>query len=202
MCDNLCNTSDVLILLRHGRTANNAEARLQGDSDIALDEVGELQAERAGEFIRSRWQINTVVTTSLQRSQQTAELAGFSSRIHEVDDRWREISYGEFEGRRIGELDPDLGVRWQRDVNYRPAGGESLASLYVRVADACRSMVERAAEENVLVVSHATPIKSAVIWASGGAPTMILNLWVYPGSVSLIDYPNGRPLLSGFNHHF
>ena len=98
-------------MLRHGRTASNAEFRLQGDSDIPLDEVGRLQAEHAGAYIRGRWDIDTIITTSLQRSHQTAMLAGFSPDNLEVDDRWREISFGEFEGRKVEEVAPDLGTR-------------------------------------------------------------------------------------------
>ncbi len=190
----------MLILLRHGRTANNAEARLQGDLDVPLDDVGKIQAERAGEYIRKRWNIDATVTTSLQRAQQTAELAGFSPDTCEVDDRWREISFGEYEGQRVKEVVPDMGARWHSDINYRPEGGESLSSLHSRVADACVDMTERAVDKNILVVSHATPIKSAVIWATGGGPAMILRLWVHPGSVSVLEYIGGSPLLLEFNH--
>ena len=190
----------MLILLRHGRTANNAEARLQGDLDVPLDDVGRLQAELAGEYIRERWTIDATVTTSLQRAQQTAELAGFSPDTCEVDDRWREISFGEYEGQRVKEVVPDMGARWHSDINYRPQGGESLSSLHARVAEACAEMTERAINENVLVVTHATPIKSAVIWATGGGPAMILRLWVHPGSVSVLEYIGGRAVLLEFNH--
>ncbi|MXW76328.1 MAG: histidine phosphatase family protein [Acidimicrobiaceae bacterium] len=191
----------MLILARHGRTASNAESRLQGDSDIPLDEVGELQAKNAGAYIRDRWDIDTIFTTSLQRSQQTAVLAGFSPDILEVDDRWREISFGEFEGQKVEEVAPDLGTRWRADINYRPKGGESLPSLHTRVTEACAEMTERAADENILVVTHATPIKSAVIWATGGDPAMILKLWVYPGSISVLDNWGGSAVLLEFNRH-
>ena len=186
-------------MLRHGRTASNAESRLQGDSDIPLDEVGRLQAEHAGAYIRGRWDIDTVITTSLQRSHQTAVLAGFRPDSLEVDDRWREISFGEFEGQKVEEVAPDLGTRWQADINYKPEGGESLPSLHARVAQACAEATERAADENILVVSHATPIKSAVIWATGGHPSMILKLWVHPGSVSVLDNRGESAVLLEFN---
>lgn len=189
----------MLILLRHGRTVNNAEARLQGDLDVPLDEVGKIQAQQAGEYIRERWKIDSTITSSLTRSRQTAELAGFMPAAHEVDDRWREISFGEYEGQKVSEVVPDIGTRWHTDINYRPKGGESLSSLHVRVTEACGEIAQRVADENVLVVTHATPIKSAVIWATGGGPAMILRLWVTPGSVSVIQNKLGNLALLEFN---
>jgi broad specificity phosphatase PhoE len=194
-----CQAAQVLILLRHGRTAQNAESRIQGRSDSPLDEVGIVQARRAGEYIRDRWAIDSVVTSSLLRSRETAEFAGFGADMCRIDDRWREIGFGEFEGRKLDEVVEDLGVRWHADIGYHPEGGESLASLHARVAEACIEVTERAANENILVVSHATPIKSAVIWATGGHASMILNLWVNPGSVSVLDRRGGNVVLAEFN---
>jgi alpha-ribazole phosphatase len=192
----------VLIFLRHGRTANNAAARLQGETDAPLDEVGRAQAVRAGEYIRDRWDIQAVISTSRIRCRETADLAGFDPNIHVIDDRWREIDFGEFEGQRVGDVVPDLGERWRDDIDYQPIGGESLGSLHARVADACVEFADRARTENLLVVSHATPIKSAVIWATGGGPSMILNLWVTPGSVSVLDQVSGHTVLAEFNRRF
>jgi broad specificity phosphatase PhoE len=189
----------VLILLRHGRTADNAQGRIQGVSDSPLDPVGVEQARRAGEYIRDRWSIDSVVTTSLLRSRQSAEHAGFAADRHKIDDRWREIGFGEYEGRRLDEVVAELGARWHADIDYRPVGGESLASLHARVAEACAVVTQRSRDENVLVVSHATPIKSAVIWATRGHPAMILNLWVTPGSVSVLDERGGNVVLAEFN---
>lgn len=186
--------------MRHGQTAGNAEARLQGDTDLSLDEVGKLQAARAGAHIRGKWQVDLVVASSLLRSQQSANLAGFPADAVTTDDRWREISFGEFEGRRIKEVVPDLGSRWLSDINYAPKGGETLASLHSRVVDACEDLAEQAETENVLVVTHANPIKAAVAWAVGGGPQTILHQWVHPGSVSAIEIRSGHAMLVGFNY--
>lgn len=49
------------------------------------------------------------------------------------------------------------------------------------------------------MVTHATPIKSAVVWVLGGQPSMILNLWVDLGNVSIVDQVRGSPLLTEYN---
>src|SRR3954451_21003920 len=82
----------VLILVRHGRTAANASGLLQGRLDLPLDGVGRAQvaamAERVGRPAR-------VVSSPLLRARQTAEAFGVP---YEVDDRWEELYYGDYEG--------------------------------------------------------------------------------------------------------
>lgn len=189
----------MLILLRHGRTPNNAQARLQGQFNSPLDDVGVEQATRAGEYIRRRWDIDAVVTSSLTRTRETAAHAGFDAGDVIVDDRWREIDFGEYDQRKIGEVITELSARWRSNIHYEPVGGESMATMHERVVEACMDLAERAADENVLVVTHATPIKSAAVWALGGAPTMILNLWVNLATVSVLSEVHGEFILSEYN---
>ena len=62
----------MLILLRHGQTAANAQARLQGHIDLPLDEVGVEQARKCGEYLRATFGDLTVISSPLMRAQQTA----------------------------------------------------------------------------------------------------------------------------------
>lgn len=189
----------MLILLRHGQTPHNAAALLQGDVDVALDGHGIEQAKRAGEYIRDRWHIDDVVTSPMIRARTTAEHAGFGSAAHQVDDRWREISFGEYEQLPVKDVIADLGARWNEDPGYAPVGGESLAALHSRVVAACEELIRRAEGTNILVVTHATPIKSAVAWATGGTAATVLNLWVNTGTVSVVGRAAGNLLLREFN---
>ena len=68
----------ILILLRHGRTPNNAQARLQGQIDSPLDEVGFEQSAVVGKALRDRWPVDRVVTSSRRRTRQTSRAAGLS----------------------------------------------------------------------------------------------------------------------------
>lgn len=189
----------MLILLRHGRTPNNAASRLQGQFDSPLDEVGVAQAEAAGRYLRERFSIDHVVTSSLERTRETARHAGFGGDGVEVDDRWREIDFGEYDDRSIGEVITELHTRWRADIGYEPAGGESMAAMHDRVSEACRAVAELAVDANVLVVTHATPIKSAAVWAMGGSAGMMLSLWVNLATVSVLDHLHGEFMLREFN---
>ena len=190
----------MLIFLRHGRTPNNAQARLQGQEDAPLDDVGHAQAEAAGAYIRERWRIDRVVRSSLTRTAETAATAGFGDLPTRVDDRWAEIEFGEYDNRRIAEVVAHLGEAWAANVEFTPPGGESMASLHRRVARALEELREaHVPGENTLVVSHATPIKSAVVWAMGGPADMILRLRISLASITLVEHGPAGPLLSEFN---
>ena len=195
----LCDTRGVLILLRHGRTPNNAQARLQGQFDSPLDEVGEAQAIAAGRYLRERFDIDHVVTSSLTRTRDTARLAGFGGQDVVVDDRWREIDFGEYDDRAIGEVIVDLHQRRRDDPHYEPGGGESMVTMHGRVSEACASLAAEAVDRDILVVTHATPIKSAAVWALGGDPSMMLGMWVNLATVTLLDQLHGDVLLREFN---
>ncbi len=88
----------TLTLLRHGRTTANAGGLLQGRVDHALDETGRAQAAAAAAVIGA---VDRVISSPLLRARQTAEAFGLTP---EIDDRWIELDYGEWDGRPIADL--------------------------------------------------------------------------------------------------
>jgi alpha-ribazole phosphatase len=192
----LWDTATVLILVRHGRTPANAAGLLQGRLDQDLDDHGRTQATAVAEFLLRQYEINAVVASPLRRAQQTA--AVFERPI-ETDERWLELSYGEYEGTRHTDVPSEVWQRWRDDPDFTPRGGESLASLDVRVRAACDALVERAASENVVVVSHVSPIKSAVAWALGVDVGISFNCHLDQAAVCRIAIRGDRPVLQSFN---
>ena len=189
----------ILILLRHGRTPNNAQARLQGQFDSPLDDVGFEQSAAVGEALRKRWPVDRVVVSSRRRTRQTARGAGLADVPTTVDDRWAEIDFGAYDDRRIGEVMAELGAAWASDVSYAPPGGESMAGLHERVGEAVAELAEEATASNVLVVTHATPIKSAVVWLLGGDAPMIMRLRVSLASITAFGPVSHGLVLTEFN---
>ena len=194
----------MLIFLRHGRTAYNAEGRLQGQYDSPLDEVGWAQATAVGVHLREHYDVVRVITSALTRTRQTVEAAGLLQLPTTVDDRWREIDFGAYDQRRIQDVHVNLGAKWAEDPEWTPDGGaESMATLHRRVGDALVDVLlahDRVAQDQaVLVVSHATPIKSAIAHAALGGPPMILRLHIGLASVSTVARNNGVLVLTSFN---
>jgi broad specificity phosphatase PhoE len=105
-----------------------------------------------------------VISSPLRRAVETAEAFG---QPVEVDERWIELDYGSLEAVPVRDVDPELWRRWRADPTFVPGGGESLVALGERVRRACAELVEAAAQTDIVVVSHVSPIKAAVAWALG-----------------------------------
>jgi alpha-ribazole phosphatase len=186
----------VLILVRHGRTAANAAGLLQGRLNQDLDELGVRQAKAVAELVQSRDEVDAVISSPLKRAMQTA--AGFGLPV-ETDDRWLELSYGVYEGVPHTEVPSEVWQRWRHDHEFVPEGGESLAALDRRVRAACDELVERATRSNIVVVSHVSPMKSAVAWALDVSIGISWNCHLDHASVCRIVFRGRRPLLKTFN---
>lgn len=192
----MCDTAPVLILVRHGRTAANAAGLLQGRLNQDLDEVGRRQAVAVADFVGARGGIDAVISSPLKRAVETAAAFG---RPIEIDDRWLELSYGVYEGVRQSDVPSEVWQNWRHDFGFVPEGGESLAALDGRVREACEALVERASRGNVVVVSHVSPMKSAVAWALDVDIGISWNCHLDQASICRVQFRGRRPLLTTFN---
>lgn len=188
----------VLVLVRHGRTKANAAGLLQGRVDHPLDEVGEQQAREVTSFVRALLddRIDEVVSSPLRRARQTAAEFGMAVT---VDDRWVELAYGEYEGVPHADVPSEVWNNWRTDPDYVPPGGEALSTLDRRVRGACEDLVEEAAGRNVVVVSHVSPMKSAVAWALGTDLSVSWRTHLSTASVCRIEMRGHGPVLLSFN---
>ena len=111
-----------LILLRHGRTAWNAERRFQGQLDPPLDEVGRMQAYEVAGLVAAL-RPDVLVSSDAARARQTAELVSAAIGLPvQADARLRERSLGHWEGLtrdEVAEKYPDEFADWiaGRDVS-------------------------------------------------------------------------------------
>ena len=187
----------MLILVRHGRTRANAAGLLQGRLDEPLDELGEKQALSVAAFVVELvGHIDEVVSSPLRRAQQTAQMFGLPV---ETDERWIELAYGEYEGVSSADVPSAIWDRWRHDPSFVPEGGESLLALDERVRGACADFEGRARERNVVVVSHVSPMKSAVAWALGVDIGISWRSHLSHASVCRIEVRERGPLLLTFN---
>jgi broad specificity phosphatase PhoE len=183
----------VLILARHGQTAANAAGHLLGRADPPLTDEGRRQAAALAAVLGGA---ELVISSPLLRARETAAALGAPV---EVDERWTELDYGDYDDRPPGDLSPELWERWRADPDYAPPGGESLLALGRRVRDACDDLAPRAANGDVVVVSHVSPIKAGVAWALGTGDEVSWRMFVALASVTRITVSDRGPLLRSFN---
>jgi len=183
----------VLILVRHGRTEANASGLLLGRADPPLDAVGVDQAAAVAAVLGEP---GRVVASPLLRTRSTA--GGLGADVA-LDDRWIELSYGEWEGRPVRDIPSDTWQRWASDPAFAPPGGESIAALGARVRAACDDLVDAATESDVVVVSHVSPIKAAVAWALGVPDEVAWHLYLAPASITRIGFNGSRRVLVSYN---
>lgn len=183
----------VLYLVRHGRTDANANGLLQGRLDPPLDELGHRQAAAVADRIGP---VDEVIASSLQRAQDTA---GYFGDDVVVDDRWIEVAYGEYEGVPVGEVPPEVWQSWRTNREFATRGGESFGSLDARVREACEELAGRLSGRDIVVVSHVSPIKSAVSWALNATMEIMFHCHLSQASMCRIDIGKFGPLLYSFN---
>ena len=189
----------MLILVRHGRTAANASGLLLGRLDVGLDAEGVRQAAALGEVLDAvpvGSAGRRIVSSPLLRTRQTA---AHLDRSVVLDERWIELDYGDWDGRPLADVPPEAWAAWRRDADFAPAGGESLASVGARVRRVCEELAEEAAERDVVVVTHVSPLKAAVAWALGLPDLSVWRLFVAPASITRIRTGGPAPTLVSFN---
>ncbi|QWC85866.1 histidine phosphatase family protein [Nocardioidaceae bacterium] len=159
-----------LVLLRHGRTAWNAERRAQGHSDVALDEVGRAQAEATGPVLGAM-RPDVVWSSDLSRALETGSAVARAAAVTlTVDERLRERSLGVLEGLTYDELAaqrPDDLAAWE-------AGGRSWAALPGAETDA--DLAARYCAAVADVVGDLTPGGLAVVAAHGACTKVGLGV--------------------------
>lgn len=131
-----------LLLLRHGRTAWNAQARFQGQLDIPLDDVGQAQAEQAGDLL-ARLRPDVLVSSDLDRAARTADaLARRTGLPVTRDERLRESRFGAWQGLTVDQVKAQFGdgyARWRDGDDVRAGGdGETRTEVGARMAAALR----------------------------------------------------------------
>ena len=184
--------------VRHGETDWNAQRRIQGVTDIPLNETGRRQAAEAAEALALReW--DGIVASPLGRARETAEIIAARLGLGELElvPDLRERAYGEVEG-----LDHDqIRARFPDPLAEVP-GRERRSEVVARVLPALERLADEHPGQSLIVVSHGGVIGSMVRYITERAlpqqGQLIANgsahdFTVEDGHVSISEF-NGSPL--------
>jgi broad specificity phosphatase PhoE len=155
-----------LFLVRHGETIWHTENRYAGSSDVALDRSGYAQAERLAAWT-SQAGLAAVWCSPLSRAREMAVPAARAVGLEpRIDERLREIDFGQVEGKTMAEAEqlfPEGMRRFKIDpATYPMPGGEDPYQAARRAVSALRDIAASHPEGRVLVVAHNTLIRLAL----------------------------------------
>ncbi len=147
-----------IIAVRHGETAWNVDARIQGHLDIPLNATGLWQAHQLARALAAE-PIAAIYASDLQRAHATAQAVASATGAPLVaDPGLRERSFGALQGRTFAQIEaehPEEALRWRkRDPHFAPEGGESLVVLRERIADTTHRLAAQHAGALVVLVAH------------------------------------------------
>ena len=183
----------TIYYIRHGETQWNAEGRLQGLQDIPLNDLGRKQAACAGSILaglfvrdgRSEASLS-FVASPLGRARSTMELVRGTLRLppgdYAVDDRLREIAYGQWEGSTLSQMqaaDPDVFAARESDKwTVPPPGGESYASVQARMTEWYRQLTA-----DTVAVAHGGTARALMVALGIETSDSAANLTIEQGAV-------------------
>ena len=204
----------TILLIRHGETAWNAERRLQGHLDIALNAEGERQAAALGAALAGE-HIDLVLSSDLARARQTAEAivnarsmlvadadadADADAGAVQCDPQLRERCYGGFEGMLYSEIAARFPLEfaaWQaRNIDaVLPPGknqGETFRAFFARTTTAILGHAARHPGQTLALVAHGGVLECAYRAALGLPLETPRDFKVHNASINRFVVEQGR----------
>jgi len=187
-----------LTLIRHALTEWNASGRFQGHTDLPLSPEGVRQARRLASYVRGLESGAAIYASPLLRARQTAELA-FPGRELRLDDRLKELHFGEFEGATHAENETHAAWAWWMEDPFARAapGGESYRALRERVVNWMGSCQEA---DHVVAVTHSGAIQMLLAHVLGVEhPRWRKRIYLRHTGVSRVLFRDGECIVERVN---
>lgn len=141
----------TLYLIRHGKTQANEKRLYCGATDLPLSENGRRELENISYIVPENCRY---IISGMVRTRQTLEIL-FGKVSYYVDERFREIDFGDFEMKSYEELKETLEYQiWLSGDNIRnvPPNGESGEQMMARVLSGMKELLETT--EPIVLVTH------------------------------------------------
>jgi 2,3-bisphosphoglycerate-dependent phosphoglycerate mutase len=205
------NEATRILAIRHGETAWNVDARIQGHLDVPLNDTGRWQAERLAGAVADEG-VAAIYSSDLLRAYQTAQALSRTTGLPvSTEQALRERGFGEFEGHTYKEIEarwPNEAERWRkRDPDFGPGGGESLRVFFDRCVSAALRLAAAHPGETIALVAHGgvmdclyraasrVDLQAPRSWQLGNAS--VNRLLYTPGGFTLIGWSDTSHLEAG-----
>lgn len=191
-------------LIRHGETDWNKGGRYQGWTNIELNENGREQARLLGKRF-AYLPLDAIYVSPLNRAIATAEpMAKAKGLTPIVDEHFKEINFGEWEGHTIQELSEKYGKVYtdffDDPFSYPMPGEGSFQNVMKRAMAGFEELEKRHKGENIAIVSHGGLLRVMLVALLGLDNRFYRKTWMTNTSITMLDVmEDGRRLLMTLN---
>lgn len=183
------NTTKTVFIFRHGETDWNKAGRMQGHTDIDLNETGRQQALALQDYFKKN-PVDVFLASDLKRAQETAKIARGDLKVPlEIDPLHRETLLGDAEGLTREEIEqkiaPDAWERWVAhepvDWHFKFPNGESKHEHMNRVHTALLAYLKKTPYTRIAMCSHGGSMRRLIhaVRQDYSDPAMIVNCALY-----------------------
>ncbi len=191
-----------MLLIRHGMTVAVGNYLSGWTPGVHLNARGRGEVERVGRNLAGV-RIHAIYSSPLDRARETAQAVAAPHRLDiQFRDRLGEVRTGDWTGRSIAELDAGdpLWHAWNANRGTaRIPNGESYLELQDRMVSELMAIAAGHDSQIVAAVSHADPIRAALLQFLGIPGDLCLRLEIRPASVSVLHLGPGQPRVAALN---
>jgi alpha-ribazole phosphatase len=192
-----------LVLVRHAETEEYARGRCYGRLDVGLSAEGRRSSEELGRALAAT-SLAAVYSSPLSRSLDTARAIAAAQELEPgIEDRLREIDFGELEGLTYDEIRQgraELYRVWmERPTQVVFPGGEGFADLRDRALAGIGAIRERHEGEAVVVIAHGGVVRVVLREVLELSDPAIFRLGLDFGGVTVVDWLDGAPVVRCVN---
>jgi broad specificity phosphatase PhoE len=200
-----------LILVRHGRTSANKDAKIGSVKDYPLDEIGIDQAQRVAKRLKD-FNITALYSSPILRTKQTAQAIADAVKLNiEFRTELQEFYFGSIADHTMEEIKNEDEIiyneliAWmnmgQEQTMTRPIipGAETMQDFETRIRRFTKEILENHAGQTVCAVTHMGLIKGFLGIYFGRGLGQRMNFNALNTSITVIDFYKQVPVLSGFN---
>ena len=179
-----------LILVRHGQSLGNATRTILGHTDLDLSELGYKQASAVAEYLKNNKKIDKIYSSDLKRAFNTVKTYGDMVGMEVIPSKMlREVSVGDWEGRRVDDLIEEYGemytVDWsKRYGTFKFPGGEGTIAAGERFYNEIRKICLENEGKTLLIGAHAAVIRSFWSIVAGIKPEELNDALPFPTNAS------------------
>lgn len=187
-----------IILIRHGESLSNVTQTFSGSVDVALSELGELQAQKVCEYLCNNYKFDKVYSSPLMRAYSTVKGVADKQGLEIItDDRLREICGGDFENMKLADIVvkyPKEFYMWKNNIGlFVCPNGESFADVQKRGMSVLTEIAQNNPNKTVAIGVHAGIIRTMICKIKGLSLEQMQQVpWAKNASIYELEFNDGK----------